>query len=44
MLSNTPIFYSHAEINEPAKPVAQEDVQLVPPYEAVLYRCGEAML
>lgn len=44
MLSNTPILYSHAELNAPAKPVAQKTVQPAPSYEAVLYMCGEAML
>ena len=44
MLSNTPKLYSHAELNEPAKPVAQEDVQLKPSYEALLYMCGEALI
>ena len=44
MLSNTPIFYSHAELNAPAKPVAQETGQPVPSYEAVLDMWGEAML
>ena len=44
MLSNTPIFYSHAELNAPAKPVEQEPVQVAPSYEAVLYMCGEALI
>lgn len=43
-MTNTPIFYSRAEINAPAKPVVQEIVQIAPSYEAVLYMCGEAML
>lgn len=44
MLSNTPIFYSHADLNAPAKPVAQETVQVAPSYDAVLYMCGEALI
>ena len=44
MMTNTPIFYSHAELNAPAKPVVQETVQVAPSYEAVLYMCGEALL
>lgn len=44
MLSNNPIFYSHAELNAPAKPVAQETVQPAPSYEDVLYMCGEALI
>jgi len=43
-MTNTPIFYSHSELNAPAKPVAQETVQPSPSYEAVLYRCGEAFI
>ena len=41
---NTPILYTHAELNAPAKPVVQESVQVVPSYEAVLYMCGESPL
>ena len=43
-MTNTPIFYSHAELSAPAKPVAQDTVQVAPSYEAVLYMCGEAMI
>ena len=43
-MTNTPIFYIHAEINAPAKPVAQESVQLKPSYEALLYMYGEALI
>ena len=44
MLSNTPKFYSHAELHQPAKPVAQKPVQPAPSYAALLYTCGEALL
>lgn len=46
MLSNTPKFYSHAELHQPAKPVAQKPVQAAPvnPYNVALYACGEALL
>ena len=44
MLSNTPKMYSYAELNQPAKPVAQESVQVAPSYKAVLYMCGEALI
>ena len=43
-MTNTPIFYSHAELNAPAKPVAQETVQLAPSYDALVYMCGEALV
>lgn len=43
-MTNTPIFYSHAELHQPAKPVAQESVQVAPSYEALLYLCGEALI
>ena len=44
MMTNTPKFYSHAELNEPAKPVAQKSVQIPMSYEAALYACGEALV
>ena len=43
-MTNTPIFYSHAELNAPEKPVAQETVQLAPSYDALVYMCGDALL
>ena len=43
-MTNTPIFYSHAELNAPAKPVVQENVQLAPSYDALVYMCGEALV
>ena len=43
-MTNTPIFYSHAELNAPAKHVAQETVQLAPSYDALVYMCGEALV
>jgi hypothetical protein len=45
-MTNTPIFYSHKELYEPAKPVKQEPVQTKPenPYQYALYNCGEALL
>ena len=43
-MTNTPILYSHAELNAPAKPVAQESVQVAPSYESLLYMCGEALI
>jgi len=46
MLSNTPKFYNHAELYQPAKPVQQESVQAAPvnPYQKALYECGEALI
>lgn len=44
MLTNTPKLYSHAELNQLAKPVEQETVQPAPSYEVLLYSCGEALL
>ena len=44
MLTNTPKFYSHAELYQQAKPVDQKPVQQAPYYEALLYACVEALL
>lgn len=46
MLSNVPKFYNHAELNQPAKPVAQKPVEDVPsnPYLYALYLCGESTI
>ena len=45
-MTNTPIFYSHAELYQPAKPIDQKPVQAAPvnPYQKALYECGEAWL
>lgn len=46
MLTNTPKLYSHAELQQPAKPIDQKPVQLAPanPYQFALYACGESLL
>lgn len=45
-LSNTPKFYNHAELHQPAKPIHQKPVQAAPvnPYQSALYECGEALI
>ena len=45
MLSNTPKFYNHAELHQPAKPVQQKPVQSAPqnPYQTALYAVGESL-
>lgn len=46
MLSNTPKFYNHAELYQPAKPVQPVLAFAAPvnPYQKALYECGEALI
>lgn len=41
MLTNTPKLYSHAELQQPAKPIDQKPVQLAPanPYQFAPIAC-----
>ena len=45
-MNNTPKFYSHAELYQPAKTVNQKPVQAAPVnhYQKAMYECGEALL
>lgn len=44
MLSNTPKFYSHAELHKPALPAKPLPSEPKPNYFAALYAVGEALL
>ncbi len=44
MLSNTPKFYNHFELKQPAKVVNPKPVDCKPDYYAALYAVGEALV
>lgn len=44
MLSNTPKFYNHAELNRPAIPAPAVPSAPKPDYYAALYAVGEALV
>jgi hypothetical protein len=44
MLSNTPKFYSHAELHRPAPPAKPLPSEPKPDYFAALYAVGKALL